>query len=234
MFKEIEFIAQSEKIWNVYEKPKPASQFIPNWWKDLPDTTESNFSIMSGGPNLTVKKCIPTLDMLTAGYIVSLPCDVQVNFNNSGEYYTKWLIHSEVFDVWNNAQVSNFKLEEQYNTKPVFKNIHGWTIKTPPGWSSYITHPIGHPDLPFKSISAMVDTDLLVTEINTPFTFKKNWSGILEKGTPMFQIIPFERNSWKAKYSFITEQQHKNNIDIMLTKLKSSYLKYFREKRSYT
>ena len=129
---------------------------------------------------------------------------------------------------------SNFKLEEEYNTKPVFKNVHGWTIKTPPGWSSYITHPIGYPDLPFKSISAMVDTDLLVTEINTPFTFKKNWSGILEKGTPMFQIIPFERNSWKAKYSFITEQQHKNNIDIMLTKLKSSYLKYFREKRSYT
>jgi hypothetical protein len=73
----------------------------------------------------------------------------------------------------------------------------------------------------------------LVSEINTPFTFKKNWSGILEKGTPMFQIIPFERNSWKAKYSFITEQQHKNNIDIFLTKLKSSYLKSFREKRSY-
>ena len=83
MFKEIEFIAQSEKIWNVYEKPKPASQFIPKWWKDLPDTAESDFDILNRGTNLTVKKCIPTLDMLTAGYIVSLPCDVQVNFNDA-------------------------------------------------------------------------------------------------------------------------------------------------------
>ena len=72
------------------------------------------------------------------------------------------------------------------------------------------------------------------SEINTPFTFKKNWTGILEKGTPMFQIIPFERNSWKAKYSFITEQEHQYRRDIINTKLKGMYAKFFREKRSYT
>jgi hypothetical protein len=233
MFKEIEFIAQNETVWNVYERPKPASQFLPKWWKNLPDHTGLKFNILNG-PNSTVKRCIPTLDMLTAGYIVSLPCDVEVFINNNEEYHTAWLISSQVFDTWSNEQVSNFELDDKYNTKPVFKNLHGWTIKTPPGWSCYITHPIAYPNLPFKSISAIVDTDLLPSEINTPFTFKKNWTGVLEKGTPMFQIIPFERNSWKAKYSFITEQEHRNKVNLIHTKLRGAYAKYFREKRSYT
>jgi hypothetical protein len=233
MFKEIEFIAQSEKVWNVYEKPKPASQFMPQWWKNIPDYTGKYFNI-SDGPNSTVKKCIPTLDMLTAGYIVSLPCDVEVTIDANGEHSTRWLISSQIFETWNNRQVSNFELDSEYNTRPVFKNVHGWTIKTPKGWSSYITHPIGYPNLPFRSISAIVDTDLLRTEINTPFTFKKNWTGTLEKGTPMFQIIPFERNSWKAKYSFRTKEEHSHERDILYTKLKSAYGKYFREKRSFT
>ena len=196
MFKEIEFIAQSEKIWNVYEKPKPASQFIPKWWKDLPDTAESDFDILNRGTNLTVKKCIPTLDMLTAGYIVSLPCDVQVNFNDAGEYYTKWLISSEIFGVWSNPQVSNFKLEEEYNTKPVFKNVHGWTIKTPPGWSCIFLHPSAYPDLPFKTISGIVDTDIFQGEINVPFVVKNGFTGLIS----VFSVIGISFFS-KSPYS---------------------------------
>lgn len=234
MFKEIEFIAQNETVWTVYEKPKPASNFLPKWWKDLPDNTGSGFTIIDGSPNVTVKRCIPTLDMLTAGYIVSLPCDIEVFIDNNGRHYVKWLITTQLFETWSDKQVSNFELEDNYDTKPVFKNLHGWTIKTPPGWSCYITHPLAYKNLPFRSISGIIDTDLLPSEINTPFTFKKNWVGIIEKGTPMFQVIPFERNSWKAKYSFMTKQEHLNKVNLIFTKLKGSYAKNFREKRSYT
>jgi hypothetical protein len=230
--KEIEFIAKNEFVWNVWEKPKPASNFLPDWWKKMPSGDET--LDLNPGLYLTVKKCMPTLDILSAGYIVTLCADVKINIDEKGNHYGQWLHQQKILDTWDNHQVLNFELLEEYNTKPVFKYLHGWNIKTPNGWSCYFTHPIGYPNLPFRIISGIVDTDLLKTEINTPFVFKKGWTGILEKGTPMFQIIPFERNSWKAKYSFITETQHSYNVSAVHTKLKDSYKKYFREKRSYT
>ena len=160
MFKEIEFIAQSEQIWNVYEKPKPASNFIPGWWKEMEVSLDIDPELING-TNSTVKRCMPTLDMFTTGYIVSLPCDVEVSLDEFGSHCTRWFIDSNIIETWSNEQVSKFELDQEYDTKPVFKNMHGWTIKTPPGWSSYITHPVAYPNLPFKSISAIVDTDLL-------------------------------------------------------------------------
>jgi hypothetical protein len=233
MFKQIEFIAQNEKIWNTYEKPKPASQFIPSWWKQMESSINTESGVVNGTYNSTVKKCMPTFDIFSSGYIVSLPCDIVVSIDKFGDHHVKWFITSEIIHTWNNDQVSTFEIDQEYDTKPVFKNMHGWTIKTPPGWSSYITHPVAYPNLPFRSISGIVDTDLLSYEINTPFTFKKNWTGILEKGTPMFQIIPFERSSWKAEYSFRTEQEHSYQRDILYSKIKNAYGKYFREKKSF-
>ena len=182
----------------------------------------------------TVKKCMPTIDLLSAGYIMTLPADVKINIDENGKHYAQWFDQIPILGVWSEYQVSNFEVLEEYNTRPVFIYSHGWNIKTPSGWSCYFTHPVGHQNLPFRTIAGMVDTDLLKTEINVPFVFKKGWTGVLEKGTPMFQIIPFERNSWKAKYSFITETQHSYNVGVLHTKLKDSYKKYFREKRSYT
>jgi len=231
--KKIKFIAEDEHSWHVKEKPVPASQLLPQWWKDIKkySSEEQKFKLFPA-PNATVKQCFPTLDMLNAGYIITLPADIYVSTGEDNQPEIRWNVTYNVFDVWPSHQVSNFEIPDGFSSR-VFKNTHGWLIETPPGWSCFFSHPIGYQNLPFKSFPGVVDTDLFKGYINTPLVFKEGWTGILEKGTPMFQIIPFERNSWQAEYSFQTAEKTRILSDIFSSKIKKRYGRDFRETRSY-
>lgn len=231
--KTIKFIAENEHCWNVKEKPVPASQLLPQWWKDLKkySSEEQKFEL-SPAPNSTVKQCFPTLDILNAGYIFTLPADIFISTGEDDQPEARWAVGYRVLDVWAPNQVSTFEIPDGFSSR-VFKNTHGWRIETPPGWSCFFSHPIGYQNLPFRSLPGIVDTDLLKSEINTPLVFKKGWTGILEKGTPMFQIIPFERNSWQAEYSFQSDETSRIQADIFFSKIKKRYAKDFRETRVY-
>jgi len=64
--KDIEFIAHESYIDNKFDKdswPKPASNFVPNWYKEIKHSLNEH----------TAKGCMPFLDSLTAGYIITVP-----------------------------------------------------------------------------------------------------------------------------------------------------------------
>jgi hypothetical protein len=63
---------------------------------------------------------------------------------------------------------------------------------------------------------------------------RNDFEGIIEKGTPMFQIIPFKRNNWKSSFSFLEDGQSMINEDrdIKAT-IVNNYVKNFWEKKSY-
>ena len=63
---------------------------------------------------------------------------------------------------------------------------------------------------------------------------KKGFEGIVERGTPMFQIIPFKRNNWESSFSFLQEGELdiKYDRDIKAT-IVNNYVKNFWEKKSY-
>jgi hypothetical protein len=111
--------------------------------------------------------------------------------------------------------------------------LHGWVIKTPPGWSCLITHPISYPDLPFKVITGIVDTDRLDTDINTPIVFKKGFEGIIEKGTPMFQMIPLKRSNWESEVIKGDPKTFEYASEVLKTKIVSSYGKHLRTPKVY-
>lgn len=231
--KKIKFIAENEHFWHVKEKPVPASQLLPQWWKDLKKyTSEEQKFKLSPAANSTVKQCFPTLDILNAGYIFTLPADVYVSTGEDNQPEIRWNVKYNVFDVWAPHQVSSFEIPDGFSSR-VFKNTHGWRIETPPGWSCFFSHPFGYQNLPFKSLPGVVDTDLLKSDINIPLVFKEGWTGILEKGTPMFQVIPFERNSWQAEYSFQSPETTRIQSDIFFSKIKKRYGRDFRENRVY-
>jgi hypothetical protein len=96
-----------------------------------------------------------------------------------------------------------------------------------------VTHPVAYPNLPFKVITGIVDTDKLDTLINTPLIFKKGFTGILEKGTPIFQIIPIFRSNWESEH----ELQHPIKLhydeEKLRTKIVSYYGRYLRVPKSY-
>lgn len=232
MSKEIEFVAQDDHVWNVRPRPYPAIKNMPQWWKDMPAYSNNEKKInLRPNPNVTVKRCIPTIDALGAGYYVPLWADLLVEQDN-GFPIVKWNTATPVAEVWTQSQVSSFELKDGYS-KLVFKNLHGWTIKTPPGWSCMIVHPIAYPNLPFEVIPGIVDTDVFNGEINVPFIIKEGFEGIIERDTPMFQVIPFKRETWNSKFRVKSSQEHFFDIEKLTSKIYRSYALLIKDKKIY-
>lgn len=230
---EIIFRAKSEHVFEVREKPIPANKIIPNWWKSiLPYTNKEQKLDLSPAPTVTVKRCISAYDALSSGYVVTLWADILVKYDEEIGHSISWACEENVFGIWNKDQVSGYEIPDGYGDG-VFKYIHGWQIKTPKDWSSLIVHPFGYPNLPFKVIPGIVDTDLLKTDINTPIVFKKGFEGIIEKGTPIFQIIPIKRESWTSSHELQKENEHYLNQEKLSTKIISSYARNLRSPKNY-
>jgi hypothetical protein len=90
--------------------------------------------------------------------------------------------------------------------------VPAWSIKTPNGYSSLFTHPINRIDLPFYTLGGIVDTDKWGEAGNHPFVFKNGWEGIIPKGTPYAQIIPFKRDNWESIIKPELHGYHEKNI----------------------
>lgn len=228
----ITFIAESEYAWEMSERPIPAASAIPDWWKNMrPYSTDDNTLQMNPGPTVTAKKCFPLLDGISAGYLVTLWSDVMIN-SRPDKPLVQWGTGQPVFDVWDPSQVDSVELPEGYG-QTVLKYLHGWLIQTPPGWSTLITHPIGYPNLPFRAMSGLVDTDTLKTGINTPILIKDGFSGVLEKGTPMFQVIPVKRENWESEAVQGDYRKQGYDNERLRSRIISSYGRNLRSNKSY-
>ena len=229
---EIEFIAMNSHVTKVRSKPEPASTFMPSWWKEMP--------VFSGGAkklnlmpysNVTAKKCFPLLDGMTTGYIATLWADLLVT-DYEGVSGARWTTEAPILEAWETSQTQGYELPQGF-TFPVYKYLHGWVIKTPPGYSCLITHPFGHPNLPLRTLTGVVDTDTFNGLANSPFVIQKGFEGIIEKGTPMFQIIPFKRDEWKATYSERSEEESFYEQERFYSKIISRYGRSYRTKKSF-
>ena len=232
MSKEIEFLAQDDHVWNVRPRPYPAIKNMPQSWKDIPVYANNQKKLNTNEqPHVTVKRCVPTIDALGAGYYVPLWADILVKQDN-GVPSLSWNTMSRVAGVWHPSQVSSFEFKDGYS-RVAFKNLHGWTIKTPPGWSCMFIHPIAYPNLPFEVIPGIVDTDVFNVDINVPFIIKEGFEGIIERDTPMFQVVPFKRETWNSKFSVKDNQEHFFDMERLLSKINRSYASLIKDKKMY-
>jgi hypothetical protein len=230
--KKIEFIAKNKHVLEVREAPKPASEFIPQWWKDMPVHSHGNKPQLTPKPNYTAKRCFPLLDSMTAGYIFTLWADLLVSKDSQGTKIVQWNTVEPVCEAWDLAQSVNYEVPDGFS-KTVFKYLHGWRIKTPKGYSSFITHPISYPNLPIRTLTGIVDTDALETYANSPFVIHKDFEGIIEKGTPMFQVIPFKRDSWVSSVAAGTDDERFFASERLHSRIVSSYGRYLRSDKKY-
>ncbi len=233
---EIEFVALDKYAFEVCPKPFPASQAIPQWWKDAspyiksPENPDGKKIIVNNNDsNASFKKCTPMLDMLSSGYIVPLWADVQVTVKKDGPYIS-WRVYKSVFDTHDGQEV---EIPDGYQ-KTQFKFLNQWIPKLPKGYSALIIPCAGYPNNVFRPISAIIDYDKTTHALYPPVYLKNNFEGIVEKGTPMFQIIPFKRNNWQSKFSFLQDGQSLINWDRdVKSTIMNNYVKNFWEKKSY-
>lgn len=200
---------------NVIDQPKPASAFIPEWYKKMSPwiTGKKEPFPDDKSANQTVKKCMPVFDMITAGYIITSPCDVWVKQVDNKPYFS-----------WTNFNVIDFHPITQTEGHPISKGglpspkwINPWSIKTPKGWSVLFITPT-HRDLPFSILPGIVDTDTYNNPVNFPFKMNDPaFEGLIPAGTPIAQVIPIRRESWNMRIGGDKELKEIDTIQRKMT-----------------
>jgi hypothetical protein len=205
----IEFICEDESVAFV-RKPVPASSMLPEWYKDVP-------SFIGNKPeydkflNATVKKCMPVFDSMTSGYYILLGADVYVKRNEDGSSSLSWPVDIKLVTGHTIEQASTLNIDKTFE-KNILKWWNPWIVKTPKGWSTMFITPMHRDDLPFQLLPGVVDTDEFNLSVQFPFLIKKDFEGIIPEGTPIAQLIPFKRATWRSIFSTQTGQKTYFNL----------------------
>jgi hypothetical protein len=195
----------------------------------------SSFSNLLQTEQMTVKKCPPFIDAMTYGFLIPLVTDVHVE---DGVFSWEFPVPSGAItsysrsplDFHDNVQVEGTPFFEQDSFLIKFNNF--WTIQSPPGCSLLITHPINRRDLPFLTLTGLVDTDLYKDNfINFPSQWcDPSFRGFLPKGTPIAQCIPLKREMWTCQFDTIHGEavERLQEVSAAVTSEKGVYRRQFR------
>lgn len=194
----ITFQCQFEHLARVFDPPIPAKELLPEWYRKQPALIEEEMN-EKGRFDETVKRCMPVLDAMIAGYIWRFPSDAFFSYNPDGSRSSKWSIEGwTLIESHSREQFSEMSVQPEWDDVAL-KVVNPWIIRTPPGYSCLFTTPMWRDDLPFMVCQGIVDTDRYVQPINFPFFLRRGFEGVVEDGTPFVQIIPFRREEWLSE-----------------------------------
>lgn len=212
--------------------PLPAARGLPGWFKTMPQTA---LNAILGAEDDTVKRCPPFIDAMTSGFLIPLICDVQVQ---NGEFGWDNDLPPAGAAGFERAPLG-FHPPSQLAGSPLFDpdrfliKFHNlWTIEAPAGYSLLFTHPANRFDLPFTTLTGVVDCDRYHdARINFPAHWHDaGFNGVLPKGTPVAQCIPIKREAWTAKLAIFTEEEATASRDLndLIRRERGVYRRQFR------
>jgi hypothetical protein len=211
-----------------FEKPKPAKNFLPVWWKKNDFFEKKDDGELILPPNPSFKGCMPFLDSLTTGYIAYTTQELHVSNKNG------------ITISWNNLPEPLILRKTTTEGLPVpigcsemhFAWHFHYGMMLPKGYSALFTHPLNRYDLPFITSSGIIDEGVL-WEGQFSFWIKENFNGIIPINTPIVQIIPFKTENWvsELRTDLIEYAEKKHNE-------KSNYIygfykKFIRKEKSF-
>jgi hypothetical protein len=186
---QIEFLCAPEDQ-GVIASPVPAREALPDWFRRLAPVDKNHLSTTDNA--LTVKRCMPFMDALMAGWMLPLAATVRIDIRDNGQTVdTGWDFDKTMVSNHHPYQVNGHPLQP----RPPCKIHNHWTIRTPKGWSCLFIPPMNQPNGVIEIAAGIVDTDEYTSLIHFPF-FATAPDGLytLEKGTPLVQVIPFRRD----------------------------------------
>jgi hypothetical protein len=212
--------------------------YIPDWYKKsaLKIKGLEKLSLVPRTPvstTSTYKKCSPFLDALTNGYIVSLTQDIEVTTQDDGSPFIMW--RNDILDPitsHTNEQWEGLSYPENCHAF-VYKWQNYFIIKTPKRYSTLFTHPHNRHDLPFYTLSGIVDTDKYGGPVQFPFFLKKDFVGVIKAGTPLAQITFIKREKWFRGIGKYNEENFKKFKFDFFSTIERSYKKNFWQKKEY-
>jgi hypothetical protein len=172
-----------------------AKTLIPKWFKDTAPLFGNEMTFLE--KRTTFKTCVPFTESFTTGYLITLPGDVICEDNEINGFTFSWG-HADltILSHRNDKSMGKFPWPSDFESR-AFAWRFNTTMSIPSGYSLLITHPLNRVDLPFQTLSGVVDNfDLYDGDL--PFLLKKGFRGLIPMGTPIAQILPFKRENWKS------------------------------------
>jgi hypothetical protein len=221
----------SDKSHENLGQPTPAKKYLPEWYKK----SESSFKDAEGNEHQGLKSCIPFLDSMLSGYMLTTPVDIFVSKSENGSVDIRWNSPEVFIDFISERD----KALGEHMPRPkghapnhlAFKGF--WGFKTPRGWSLLIVHPLNRHDLPFTITSGIMDADKYSTSGNIPFFLKEDFVGMIPAGTPFAQLIPVKRASWASIHNDRGLQYLEYLQAAVVRSVGKSYKKFFWVRKDY-
>jgi hypothetical protein len=230
--KTIEFYPTDRETETNIPAPKPAKDYLPQWYKDTKifDGVGPKFEngVIS---NKTVKSCIPFFDAYASGYIQETWCDIYVSAKDEYSFQYQF---ANTPPIVSHVERNSIKVSDEF-LKIEFRWNTYWIPKLPKEYSLLFTHPLNRIDLPFTSVSGIIDSDYFYHSPygNYPFYIKRGFEGIIPAGTPMFQMIPIKRESWQSKVMPLDERERDIRAAQTSKVFIGSYKRFFHKKKNY-
>jgi hypothetical protein len=212
----IRFYPFSKETQAMSPAPTPASKNIPDWYKKQPayGASDEEQMLKTGGSASTVKRCMPIFDIINSGYIIYIPCDIYMDATDPEKL--KWSLPSFATQVKRDLvsshapeQVSHYPLNEKQYHKEIFRIMPFWAVGTDKGYSSLFTQPFHSDPTPFRTFGGVVDTDKFIADGHYSIQIEKGFKGVIERGTPLVQVIPFKRDNYSME---LVEVEQSNKI----------------------
>jgi len=196
-------------------EPVPARSMTPDWLKAMKSEVPSE--LLDGATVRTVKQCPPFVDAMSFGFLLPLIADLTVS---RGEFSWDTGLPSHPLARLTRSPIG-VHVPEQLDGVPgveadrwAVKFTNAWTIDPPEGCSILFTHPHNRLDLPFRTLSGLVD----------PFEdgfihFPALWTdpdfeGVLPAGTPVAQAVLVRRSAIEIECSEMDADALSAHVDL--------------------
>jgi hypothetical protein len=178
--------------------PTPGARGLPEWFRAMPPLA---FSELSSGDTETVKRCPPFIDAMSEGFLIALWCDVivdrgELSWDHDLPVGRQLSYPRSPIGFHDPSQMVGAPMADPDRFLIKFHNL--WTIKAPEGYAVLFTHPVNRLDLPFTTLTGLVDCDRYHDSwVHFPAYWRDmDFRGVLAKGTPIVQGFPIKRETW--------------------------------------
>jgi len=214
-----------ERYRELVPEPIPSYRCFPKWFSQLEGKQKCPFSLgenkfQIGKSKQNIKGCPGIIDTLKFGYIIPSWSEFIFRETDDGKLYVNWIDNSGHQNTYYAHE------DHQFHTmpnKPIYghfgKIVSPWVIKTSPGVSCLITHPLWHRIKKFTSTTGIFHTDK--SPLNVPWFFEWNYkiksemqvetmdidNQVIGIGDPIIQIIPFYRKEYKSQVNYVSTKE---------------------------
>jgi len=207
---------------------------VPEWYKKIPPLVNGSSKNILPLKH-TVKACTPFLDATIFGYSLVTLTDIAVEQRLEGPFISWPIPHGTDLKIIVTREPGAISKELIPNgfSDIEFVWLTNAAIKVPKGYGMLFTHPLNREDLPFRTLSAFVDGGFPMQHGKIPFFIRNNFEGIIPKGTPFVQILPFKVDKWTSKLSTTLVEESAETEKIAFLYSQPRYKSLFWNKKQF-